>query len=117
MLFFSSVYAPTGVSEFSVKEAFYAQLQTVVDSCPKGDTLIVLGDFNATTGTDRDGCQSCVSTHGSASRYKSSSMLPDFAESRRLRTTGFWFQRPDLEHRWTWYFNTSGAREEIDHEL
>ena len=31
-----SVYAPTGVSEFSVKEAFYAQLQTVVNSCPKG---------------------------------------------------------------------------------
>ena len=48
-----SVYVPTGVSEFSVKEAFYAQLQTVVDSCRYLDTLIVLGDFNATTGTDR----------------------------------------------------------------
>ena len=54
-----SVYAPTGVTEFSVKEAFYAQLQTVVDSCPKGDILIVLGNFNATTDTDRDGYQSC----------------------------------------------------------
>ena len=32
-----SSYAPTGVSEFSVKEAFYAPLQTVVHSCPKGD--------------------------------------------------------------------------------
>ena len=40
-----SVYAPTGVSEFAVKEAFYAQLQMVVDSCPNGDTLIVLGNF------------------------------------------------------------------------
>ena len=49
------VYAPNGVNEFSVKESFYAQLQMVVNLCPKADTLIVLGDFNATTGTDRDG--------------------------------------------------------------
>ena len=36
VIFLVSVYAPTGVSEFSVKEAFYAQLQMVVDSCPQG---------------------------------------------------------------------------------
>ena len=54
VIYLVSVYAPTGVSEFSVKEAFYAQLQIVVDSCPKGDSLIVLGDFNATTGIDRN---------------------------------------------------------------
>ena len=53
-----SLYAPTGVSQFSVKEAFYAKLEMVVDSCPGGDNLIVLYDFNATTGTDRDGYQS-----------------------------------------------------------
>ena len=51
-----SVYAPNGISEFSVEKAFYLHLKMVVDSCPKGDTLIVLGDFNATTGTDRDDC-------------------------------------------------------------
>ena len=63
-----SVNAPTGVSEFSVKKPFYAQLQTVMDSCPMGDTLIVLGDFNATTGTDSDDYESCVGPHGSRSR-------------------------------------------------
>ena len=82
MLLLWSVYAPTGVSEFSVKKAFYAQLQMVVDSCPKGDTLIVLGDFNATTGTDRDGYESCVGPHGSGSRHESSSMLIDFTKMR-----------------------------------
>ena len=60
-----SVYDPTGVSEFSVNKEFYAQLQMVVDSCPKWDTLIVLGDLNATTVTDRDDYQSCVRPHGS----------------------------------------------------
>ena len=47
-----SVYAPTVVSEFSVKEAFYAQLQMAVN---QGDTLIILGDSSATTGTDKEG--------------------------------------------------------------
>ena len=56
------------MSEFSVTEAFYAQLKMVVDLCPKGYNLIVLGDFNANTGTDRDGFQSCVGPHGSGSR-------------------------------------------------
>ena len=63
-----SLYAPTGVSEFSVKEAFYSLLQMVEDSCPKGDTLIVLGVFNATTGTDTDGNEPCVGPPGSGSR-------------------------------------------------
>ena len=52
------VYPPTRVSESSVNEEFYAQLQMVVYSCPERDALIVLGDFNATNGTDRDGCES-----------------------------------------------------------
>ena len=54
------MYARIGVSEFAVKEAFYAQLQMVVHSCLKGDTVMLLDDFNATTSTDRDGYESCV---------------------------------------------------------
>ena len=103
------MYAPTGVSESSVKEAFYAQLQMVVDSCPKGDALIFLDDFNSSTGIDKDGYQSCVGPHSSESRDESSSMLLDFGKSRRMRIAGSWFQRPDL-HRWTWYTNSGRAR-------
>ena len=50
-----SVYAPTEASDLTVKDAFYAMLESVVDQCPRRDTLLVLGDFNATTGTYRDG--------------------------------------------------------------
>ncbi|KAG0728795.1 3-hydroxy-3-methylglutaryl-coenzyme A reductase [Chionoecetes opilio] len=38
-------------STFVKKEMFYAKLDSVLDQCPPRDTLIVLGDFNATTGT------------------------------------------------------------------
>ena len=34
-----SVYAPTGVNEFSVTVVFYVQLQMMMDSCPKEDNL------------------------------------------------------------------------------
>ena len=60
-----SVYSPTEVSDLTVKDAFYATLESVVDQCPKRDTLRVLEDFNALTGTDRDDYETCVGPHGS----------------------------------------------------
>ena len=47
-----AVYAPTEMCETEEKEMFYAKLDSVLDQCPLRDTLIVLGDFNATTGTE-----------------------------------------------------------------
>ena len=47
------VYAPNEASDLTMKDAFYATLESVVNSCPRRDTLLVLGDFNASTGTDK----------------------------------------------------------------
>ena len=60
-----TVYAPTEASDLTVKDAFYATLESVVDQCPRRDTLLVLGDFNVLAGTDRDGYETCVGLHGS----------------------------------------------------
>ena len=56
-----SVYALTEVSNLTLKDAFYATLESVIDQCPRRDTLLVLGDFSASTGTDRDGYETCWS--------------------------------------------------------
>ena len=103
-----SVYAPTGVSEFSVEEAFDAQLQIMANSSSKGYTFIDQGGFNTTTGNE-----SRINRYGSGSR-DGSSMLLDIAKSRRLRIAGSRSQSPEL-HRWTWYTNSGGGRREIDH--
>ena len=50
-----SVYAPFEMSDLTVKDAFYAMLESVVVKCSRQDTLLILGIFNASTGTDRDG--------------------------------------------------------------
>ena len=44
------VFASTKASDLNVKEMFYTALESVVDQCPRRDTLLVLGDFNASTG-------------------------------------------------------------------
>ncbi|KAG0710957.1 Craniofacial development protein 2 [Chionoecetes opilio] len=98
------------------KEMFYAKLDSVLDQCIPRDILIVLGDFNATTGTVRDGYELCVGLHGSGTRNTNSSLLLNFARSRRLRIAGSWYQRPEL-HRCTWYSNAEGVAKEIDHIL
>ena len=54
-----SVYAPTEVSDLTVKDAFYATLESVVDHCLRRDTLLVLEDFNALADTDRDDHEMC----------------------------------------------------------
>ena len=111
-----AVYAPTEMCETDEKEMFYAKLNSVLDQCPRRDVLIVLGDFNATTGTERAGYELCVGPHGSGTRNTNSSLLLNFARSRRLRIAGSWYQRPEL-HRWTWYSNAGGVAKEIDHIL
>ena len=60
-----SVYALTEASDLTVKEAFSATLESVDDQCPMRDTLLVLGNFSASTGTDRDGYETCVGPLGS----------------------------------------------------
>ena len=52
------------------------------------DTLIVLDDFNSTTGTDSDGYESCGGSYISGSRDESSSVLLDLAKTRRLKIPG-----------------------------
>ena len=65
VIFLVTGYAPTEASDLTMKVAFYATLESAVDQCRRRDTPPVLGDFNASTGTDRDGYETCVGPHGS----------------------------------------------------
>jgi len=99
-----------------MKNAFYVTLESVVDQGPRRDTLLVLGDFNASTGTDRDGYEMCVGPHASGTMNQNRNKFLDFARSHGLRVASSWFQHPQA-HRWTWYSNTGGVAKEINHVL
>ena len=47
-----------------------------------------LGDFNASTGTDRDGYETCVGPHGPGTVNLNRTKFLDFARSHGLRVTG-----------------------------
>ena len=111
-----SVYALTEASDLTMKGAFCAALESVVDQCSRRDTLLVLGDFNASFGIDRDGYETCVGPYGSGTVNLNSTKFFDFAKSLGLRVAGSWFQHPQA-HRWSWYSNAGGVAKEIDHVL
>ena len=79
-----AVCAPTEVCETEEKEMFYAKLDSVLDQCPRRDAFIVLGNFNAVTGTERAGYEICVGCHGSNTRNDSRFFLLNLAKSKRL---------------------------------
>ena len=74
--------------ETEEKETFYAKLNSVLDQCPHRDTIIVLGDFNAGSGTERADYKICVGPHGFGARNDNSSFPLNLARSRRLRIAG-----------------------------
>ena len=111
-----SVSALTEASDLTMKDAFDATLGSVVHHYPRRDILLVLGDFNASTGTDSDGYETCVGPHGSGTVNQNSTKFLDLARSHGILVTSSWFQRPQAHH-WTWYSNAGGVAKEIDHVL
>ena len=47
-----SAYAPTLVSDDEEKQRFYDNLRDVLQAVPKGDKIVLTGDFNARVGKD-----------------------------------------------------------------
>jgi len=89
-----SVYALTEASDLTMKDAFNALLESVVDQCPRRDTLPVLGDFSASTETDRVGYDTCVGPHWYGTVNQDSTKFLDFARSHGFRVGSFIVSAP-----------------------
>src|SRR5271163_3039935 len=59
------VYSPTEEASDEDKDLFYSDLETATASVLPHDQLIILGDLNAVTGTDRAGIEFVVGNFGS----------------------------------------------------
>ena len=56
------IYAPTSAASHDDIEYFYGRLQDLIDTVPRGDVLIIIGDWNAKIG-DKSG-EGISGTHG-----------------------------------------------------
>ena len=96
-----SVYAPTMTHTDENKEMFYRQLHDLVDATPKGDKLIILGDFNARVGSDSNTWGEVIGQHGIGRANSNGLLLLSFCLEHSLAITNTMFQLND-HHKVTW---------------
>ena len=79
------VYAPTIAHPDADYRSFYADLDSQIRNTPSHDMLLVVGDFNAHLGTDRQNFQSILGPHSNpAPRNASGVRLLDFCQKNHL---------------------------------
>ncbi|BHF75571.1 hypothetical protein SprV_0501866700 [Sparganum proliferum] len=111
-----SMYAPTSAAEQRDKEAFYSQLQALVERLPRRDLLIVAGDWNGRTGPGDPTTSHLLGRFGLGSRCENGERLLNFADRNRLLVTNTCFQHRK-KHLLTWYSNDGRTASQIDYIL
>ncbi|XP_055384192.1 uncharacterized protein LOC129613898 [Condylostylus longicornis] len=106
-----SIYAPDISKTKTEKDAFYTELQKVIDKIPPRDEIILLGDFNARVGND--------AVRGIKQRFNESEMndngerLTQFCAQNELRINNTFFDHK-LQHKYT-FVDSRGRKSIIDY--
>lgn len=89
-----TIYAPTETSPDPAKDDFYNQLQHMLDSVLQTELIILAGDFNAHTGTDRTGWESTMSRFGHGVMNNNGLRLLSFTNTYNFIIGNTQFQHP-----------------------
>ncbi|XP_061769322.1 craniofacial development protein 2-like isoform X3 [Nerophis ophidion] len=109
------VYAPTEVASEEDKDAFYSQLQAVLDAIPSYDIKMLIGDLNAEVDGGRRGLNATVGPHGSANSTNDNGERLLLLSSTNGLSIGNTFFKHKQIHKMTWVSPGGGTRNELDY--
>ncbi|GFS02704.1 endonuclease-reverse transcriptase [Elysia marginata] len=108
-------YAPTAEHPVEEIEQFYDDLSEIINTKKAWkDKLLVVGDFNAKVGKEREG--GIVGPFGLGERDNSGSLLIEFCKKHNLFITNTWFEQKESA-RYTWKSPGDRYRNQIDFVL
>ncbi|VDP55298.1 unnamed protein product [Heligmosomoides polygyrus] len=109
------VYALTEDATVEEKDDFYERLQDTIDEIPRRDLKLVLGDFNAQVGGDRNIMEKSVGAFASSDHLSNNGeRLVSFCDFNDLCIANTFFFHRGI-HKKTWRSPNSTTANEIDH--
>lgn len=106
-----SVYAPDMNKPREERELFYEHLQQALDTIPRGDKLLILGDFNARIGNDF--IPGIKQQYNENVRNENGTLMIDFCAQNELRINNTFFpHKPQQKVTWS---NSRGQESTIDY--
>ena len=112
-----SAYAPTMTNPDDVKDKFYNDLNSVISATPRTDKLILLGDFNASVGTDHQTWEGEIGTEGTGKCNSNVLLLLKKCAEHELLITNTVFRLPTRNKKTSWMHPRSKHWHLIDYVI
>lgn len=107
-------YAPTEVTQYAAKEAFYEQLTDTLNRVHKKDVVLLLGDMNAQIGSDNGEIEHIMGKHALGSMTENGELFTEFCDIQDLVIGGSLFPHK-RSHKVTWFSPDHVTENQIDH--